>query len=255
MGRSRAAKNKKLRENRQELVQNVLAGKIFCDMSRTAVMVWGFFWKTLLSDKNGDVDFGNDYGISRKEAIEKLKLSVQVSLLDPASWCWHYCIRILKRSSTLLGFPTREANRESTIRKLWSGFRKASTWSLLIHKARLPVLWSRENLCQWCLLALCPKPWSSGLNEFHTIQILSGLIAGVWPRLSGLVLDFLRTLDTAPHLERSKVRGGRTLTATQRWNLFIILTQNSLTIFRNWWNSFSHFHQGRKFLSAHQAGC
>ena len=40
--------------------------------------------KTLLSDKNGDVDFGQDYGISRKEAIEKWKLSVQVSLLDPA---------------------------------------------------------------------------------------------------------------------------------------------------------------------------
>ena len=29
------------------------------------------------------MDFGDDYGISRKEAIEKLKLSVQVSLHDP----------------------------------------------------------------------------------------------------------------------------------------------------------------------------
>ena len=29
------------------------------------------------------MDFGDDYGISRKEAIEKLKLSVQISLHDP----------------------------------------------------------------------------------------------------------------------------------------------------------------------------
>ena len=127
----------------------------------------------------------------------------------------------------------------------------ASAWFLLTHKAWLPVLWSRENLSQ-CLLALCPKPRSSGLDEFDTVQILSGLIAGVWPRLSGLVLDFLRILDTAPFLERSEVRGGRTLTATQRWNLFIILTRQSLTIFRNWLSSFSH--RGRKFLSAHLAG-
>ena len=47
--------------------------------------------------------------------------SVQVSLLDPACWCSLY-FRILKRTSTLLGFPTREANRESSIRRLWSGF-------------------------------------------------------------------------------------------------------------------------------------
>ena len=47
--------------------------------------------------------------------------SVQVSLLDPACWCSLY-FRILKRTSTLLGFPIREANRESSIRRLWSGF-------------------------------------------------------------------------------------------------------------------------------------
>ena len=79
MGRSGAAKNKKMRENRQEVVQKILAGKIFYDMSWDGA----FLWETLLSDKNGDVDFGDDYGISRKEAIEKLKLSVQVSLHDP----------------------------------------------------------------------------------------------------------------------------------------------------------------------------
>ena len=33
MGRSEAAKKKELRENRQELVQKLLAGKVFCDMS------------------------------------------------------------------------------------------------------------------------------------------------------------------------------------------------------------------------------
>ena len=32
MGRSEAAKKKELRENRQELVQKLLAGKVFCDM-------------------------------------------------------------------------------------------------------------------------------------------------------------------------------------------------------------------------------
>ena len=36
------------------------------------------------------------------------------------------------------------------------------------------MLWSRENLSQ-CLLALCPKPRSSGLDEFDTVQILSVL--------------------------------------------------------------------------------
>ena len=44
-----------------------------------------FLLKTLLSDKNGGLDFGHDYGISRKEAIEKLKLSGQVLLVNPAS--------------------------------------------------------------------------------------------------------------------------------------------------------------------------
>ena len=94
MGRSEAAKKKELRENRQELVQKLLAGKVFCDMSwdgALSFMLKALSFnnilkkkKTLLSDKNGDVDFGQDYGISRKEAIEKWKLSVQVSLLDPA---------------------------------------------------------------------------------------------------------------------------------------------------------------------------
>ena len=88
MGRSEAAKKKELRENRQELVQKLLAGKVFCDMSwdgALSFMLWALSFnnilkkiKTLLSDKNGDVDFGQDYGISRKEAIEKWKLSVQV---------------------------------------------------------------------------------------------------------------------------------------------------------------------------------
>ena len=49
MGRSGAAKNKKMRENRQELVQKILAGKIFYDMSWDGA----FLWETLLSDKNG----------------------------------------------------------------------------------------------------------------------------------------------------------------------------------------------------------
>ena len=81
MGRSEAAKKKELRENRQELVQKLLAGKVFCDMSwdgALSFMLWALSFnnilkkiKTLLSDKNGDVDFGQDYGISRKEAIEK----------------------------------------------------------------------------------------------------------------------------------------------------------------------------------------
>jgi len=53
MGRSGTARNKKMREDRQELVQNILA------------------------DKNGGLDFGDDFGITRKEAIEKLKLSGQ----------------------------------------------------------------------------------------------------------------------------------------------------------------------------------
>ena len=47
-------------------------------------MGW-FSFKTLLSDKNGGLDFGDDYGITRKEAIEKLKLSGQVLLVNPAS--------------------------------------------------------------------------------------------------------------------------------------------------------------------------
>ena len=38
MGRSGAAKNKQLRENRQDLVQNLLAGKSFCDMLLSEVM-------------------------------------------------------------------------------------------------------------------------------------------------------------------------------------------------------------------------
>ena len=46
MGRSWAAKNQKLRESRQELVQNILAGKIFCNMSCPAVMGWFSFKNT-----------------------------------------------------------------------------------------------------------------------------------------------------------------------------------------------------------------
>ena len=38
MGRSGAAKNKQLRENRQDLVQNLLAGKSFRDMLLSEVM-------------------------------------------------------------------------------------------------------------------------------------------------------------------------------------------------------------------------
>ena len=53
---------------------------------------------------------------------KQLKSGSSLSRYDPACWCSLYFIRILKRSSTLLGFPTREANRESTIRRLWSGF-------------------------------------------------------------------------------------------------------------------------------------
>lgn len=63
MGRSGAAKNKQLRENRQDLVQNLLAAK------------------------NGDLDLGQDYGISRKEATEKLKLTIQdLEKIQHAAW-------------------------------------------------------------------------------------------------------------------------------------------------------------------------
>jgi len=66
MGRSGTARNKKMREDRQELVQNILA------------------------DKNGGLDFGDDFGITRKEAIEKLKLSGQdLEKIGHTAWISH----------------------------------------------------------------------------------------------------------------------------------------------------------------------